>query len=308
MHPVNLLTLQNGERFDGLFFVSSCGKKLDMASKAPLVGQVSYKGRTLSFKIWDSPLQKMINANNLEGLIIQAQGTAETYKDNLELVFSLISFPQEAVDRTQFYRSVDLEQVFGSFVSFVNGSLSPQAVALLQTTFKKANLFDPFKLTWAAKKMHDAQVGGLMNHTTKMLHLAQTLVSNDSRIQPYSDLLYLGIIFHDIGKVMEYAEGGLFTKNAFVGHRTFGVEILISVKSEIITSFGEGFFYRLIDIITGHHGEYADKPATVWGLFVHLIDMLDSQVTGILDRLETNSCGEQSGNKTVWANGDNLVV
>ncbi len=69
-----------------------------------------------------------------------------------------------------------MESVFNSFVQFVNINLTQPAATLLFGVFQKENLFDPFKVTWAGGKMHDAQIGGLMNHTMKMLRLARTLI------------------------------------------------------------------------------------------------------------------------------------
>ena len=57
-----------------------------------------------------------------------------------------------------------------------------------------------------------------------MLRLARTLIENDSRLAPWADLLYLSIILHDIGKVLEI-EDGVYIELSYISHRVLGAEI-----------------------------------------------------------------------------------
>ena len=58
--------------------------------------------------------------------------------------------------------------------------------------------------------MHDAQIGGLLNHTMKMMRIAKVVYQNEPRMEQlenYKDMLYLGVILHDIGKIYEMNYG-----------------------------------------------------------------------------------------------------
>lgn len=71
-------------------------------------------------------------------------------------------------------------------------------------------------------------------------------------------------------------------------------------KEFIYTLYDDDFFYRLLDVIRGHHHAYDIKAKTIYGYIVHLIDMVDSQVTRLMDTLESLQYGEtSSGEKTV---------
>jgi 3'-5' exoribonuclease len=98
--------------------------------------------------------------------------------------------------------------------------------------------------------LHDACVGGLANHVIKMLKLARTLVDNDERLLPYSDLIYVGIVCHDIGKIREFDMGN-HVKNCFISHSEYGCEMMYEIKDYIVSLFDEAFFYRLLSIIRG---------------------------------------------------------
>lgn len=310
MQPIDLSSIKDGEKVSGLLYITDYSKKLDMSSRAPLYGTVHHFGKTVKFKIWDAQLQSIFNSNELVGAIIHAEGVISAYKDNLEVALTTIRFDHGVTDTNLFYKSVDVENVFNRFVDFVNTNLSQQGVAVLTHVFQTEGLFEPFKTTWAGAKMHDAQVGGLMHHTLKMLNIAKTLLENDNRLAEWSDLLLLGIIFHDIGKVFEMDEGGIYTLNSFVTHRTMGVEIITKYKTEISDVYGETFYYHILAIQQGHHGEHGDKPTTIWAYIVHLIDMVEAHVTGFLDKFENGEYKVRNGQKTVWMGTDNpnLVV
>lgn len=311
MEILNFSTLQAGQSVsDVLVYVQSYKKRTYAnGQKSFISGTLSYKGVVLAFNIWDAKLVEIFATNNIEGAIIQVSGDIKTYEGALQLTVTSVHFNHGFTDISQFIKSVNIEDTFKEFVDFVNsGVLSQNALRVLLDIFKKENLFDDFKNSFAGSKMHDAQVGGLMNHTLKMLKITKTIIGNDKRLVPYADILYLGVIFHDIGKVYEL-DLDKYTTNSFVTHRTLGAEIIIKHKEDIINNLGERFYYHLLAILQGHHGEYGDKPTTVWAYVVHLIDMLDSMVTGMLDRVESNDVSKvANGNISVFMRDSYLVL
>ena len=294
--------------YQGLALIHSYDKKLD-DSKRPLNGMLHHKGKFLKFKIWDANLQNMFNQNELAGSIVHIIGKAGSYQGVLDITITGVRFDHGFTDFSQFTKSVDIDAVFKAFGGFINTHLTPKAVNVINTVFINENLYERFKLAWAAMKLHDAQVGGLMNHSLKMLNLAKTMIDNDPRLLPFADLIYTGIIFHDVGKIYELDQMGNYTKTSFAGHRTIGVEMLARNKNVFLENFDEHFYYHILEIITGHHGEeHGDKPKTVWAYVIHFIDMIDSQVTGFMDKLENNEVSEYNGNKALRNHGTNLVL
>lgn len=307
MQPIKLSELSSGDSFSGLVLINSHGVKTDFSSKMPLKGTVVYLGKTMDFIVWDKTLQSIFNTRSFVGVIVLVSGTVTSYKDQLSLTVSSMSLDHGFMNKGAFFKSIDVDKGYGVFDSFVNTNITDSGMYIINEFFENTKLLEQFKTAWAASRMHDAQVGGLLNHTTKMLNIAKTIITNDPRLSPYSDLVYLGIIFHDIGKIKEYGLGGSRTSISFVGHRTFGVEMLTPFKNLFVSVYGEEFYYRLIDIVVGHHGDFNDKPSTVWGYIVHWIDLLESQTTNIFDRLEVNDVDIKEGQKMVWISGDKLV-
>lgn len=276
-----------------------------------IAGNFTNQNDSVSFKVWDLQLVDYLSANDLVGKVVKISGSVGSYQNVLDVKIEAI----EPVDESQFskalfLKSADVDALFKEFTDFVNTELSPNAVKLILGIFKTENLFPRFKEEFAGSKMHDAQIGGLLHHTLKMLKIGKVVYENEPRmntLQFYKDMFYLGIILHDVGKIHEMLFG-VYQENSFVTHRILGIEILVKYKAQIVGLFDENFYYELVSVLQGHHGEFGDAPTTVLAYIVHLIDMLDSQTTGIFDRIESNEVSTRAGNMTVLVNGKYLVV
>lgn len=144
----------------------------------------------------------------------------------------------------------------------------------------------------AAMHYHDNVIGGLAHHSFKMLNILAAVLENIPALRASADLLVLGIILHDIGKIYEYSNLGP-GPYWFSNHRVRGIEFLADHKDEVIAIKNEYFYRQLQAIINGHHGDYADRPSSIAAAIVHYIDTLESQVTGYVENMETLPEGER---------------
>ena len=133
----------------------------------------------------------------------------------------------------------------------------------------------------AAKTMHHARVGGLLEHAVSCLKIARHLAD----LYPVDrDLLIFGAIFHDVGKVRELSwDKGAFaytTEGRLLGHVVLG-ERLISSYINTLPDFPEELRLRLSHILISHQGETEygspERPKTLEALLVHLVDNLDAR-------------------------------
>ena len=267
-----------------------------------VVGVLRNKNSEFSYKSFDNLVVGMFKAGNYTGTLAVIQAEVDSYmNDNYLKILSIVKSSQ--TDVSEFSPSLDCDNLFKDFVAFIQNNLSEKAIKLLNTVFSMTSgdfkLLDSFKYGYAAKKRHDAIRGGLINHTLKGLNILKSIVSNDSRLKEYSDILYVGWIFTDIGKIKEM-ENGVYTKNSFVTHIQFSVEIAYACKNLIVEDMGEAWYYRLISCITGHHGNWGDPPNTVWAYILHLVDMLESRVTTIVEAIDNK-------NYTVMDSGENMI-
>jgi 3'-5' exoribonuclease len=147
----------------------------------------------------------------------------------------------------------------------------------------------------AAKGMHHARIGGLLEHSVNCLRIARSLAD----IYPVDrDILLFGAIFHDVGKVRELSwDAGGFaytTEGRLLGHVVLG-ERLVSQYVAMLPGFPEELALRLSHLLVAHQGETEygspERPKTLEALLVHLTDNLDARAEMYLESTKNVSPG-----------------
>ena len=140
----------------------------------------------------------------------------------------------------------------------------------------------------AAKMMHHACIGGLLEHSLNVVqycHLASKLYSDIDL-----DLLIAGALLHDVGKVEAYELAAAFpmTNNErLIGHIGTGLIIVDRAAREL--DLPEPLLQELLHIIVASHGtrEWGspEPPRTLEAVLLHQFDLLDSRAQGFLDHI-----------------------
>ncbi|HRN67888.1 MAG TPA: HD domain-containing protein [Promineifilum sp.] len=158
----------------------------------------------------------------------------------------------------------------------------------------EGDLAERFAVAPAARSMHHACIGGLLEHTLSMAAIARYL----SRHYPHvdADLLVCGTLLHDVGKAYEYALEEGFARSEdglLVGHIVRGILIIERAAAEL--GFPEAELRRLIHLIASHHGtqEWGSPvvPKTLEAVLLHQIDLLDSRIGGFMDHVSNDAGG-----------------
>ena len=134
----------------------------------------------------------------------------------------------------------------------------------------------------AAKAIHHAFRGGLLEHTVSMLELAVKVCENYRELD--RDLVILGVLFHDLGKL---AELGAMPVNDYtpvgrlVGHIILGRDLLRE-RIAAIDGFPADVALQLEHLVLSHQGrkEFGSpvEPMTPEAIALHMIDDLDSKL------------------------------
>jgi 3'-5' exoribonuclease len=147
----------------------------------------------------------------------------------------------------------------------------------------------------AARTLHHAYIGGLIEHSLSMARLAQLAAQH----YPYvnKDLLLTGALLHDMGKVHEYDTSEAFDfsdDGRLVGHIVRAVTLVERAAAELGT-LSEAEMRQLIHLIASHHGtlEWGSPvvPKTLEAILLHQLDLLDSRVQGYFDHLRSDPSG-----------------
>lgn len=150
----------------------------------------------------------------------------------------------------------------------------------------------------AAKAIHHAYRGGLLEHVVSMMGLAVRLCDHYPELD--RDLVVLGVLFHDLGKLDEL---GAMPRNDYtpvgrlVGHIVLGRD-LVRERVAAIPDFPADFALELEHLVLSHQGkrEFASpvEPMTKEAFALHMIDDLDSKLAVLRDLAA-------AGSGFVWA-------
>lgn len=153
---------------------------------------------------------------------------------------------------------------------------------LFLSVFGDAEIERGFMTSPAARNIHHAWVGGLLEHTLGVARLCMSLA--DSYPELDRQTLLGGAIFHDLGKIQEFSSEFAIEytdEGQLAGHGYLGLEILLPHlrKSRLEPHLAS----HLKHLILSHHGlpEYgATKiPQTREAFILHFADNIDARMT-----------------------------
>ncbi|MDD3127066.1 MAG: HD domain-containing protein [Candidatus Izemoplasmatales bacterium] len=165
---------------------------------------------------------------------------------------------------------------------------------ITETIYQKFQV--DFYLYPAATKFHHAYISGLAYHTFSMLKLAEGFIN----VYPFlnEDLIYAGIILHDVTKIIEFDsyEGSEYTvKGRLIGHITLGsYEIALAARDLGLESSEAALMLEHIVLSHHYYGNFGSpkKPNTAEALVIHFIDDIDSKVCVLGEELNKIKIGD----------------
>ncbi|MBZ5552348.1 MAG: HD domain-containing protein [Acidobacteriia bacterium] len=255
---------------------------------------LSDKTGDLDAKMWD-------NVEEFDPLFdkdhfIKAKGLVQIYRNKPQMTLhKLRRVEDHEVDFMDFFPSTskDVEQMYAELLDVVAGFTQQPLQAVMQELLLDSDVMCRLKRAPAAKSMHHAYLGGLLEHIVSLCRLARLVGQNYQNIN--LDLLLAGAILHDIGKIYElsYERGfGYSTKGQLLGHMVLELEMINGVIARH-PDFPAELKTMLAHLIISHHGEYEfgspKLPMTVEALILHKLDDLDSKIQAMQWMIERDS-------------------
>jgi 3'-5' exoribonuclease len=180
--------------------------------------------------------------------------------------------------------------MFAELRSWIASMTNPHLKGLLEAMFADEVIALAYRTAPAAKSVHHAWLGGLIEHVLSLCHLAKFTAAHYANID--FDLLLAGVILHDIGKIREltYARGfGYSTEGQLLGHIVMGVR-MIDDKLRQVPDFPAPLRDLLMHMILSHHGELEfgspKVPLFAEAVLLHHLDNLDSKMECIRGLVE----------------------
>ncbi|MBI4322514.1 MAG: HD domain-containing protein [Chloroflexi bacterium] len=232
--------------------------------------------------------------------VVKVQGRSQVYNGSLELILERLRLArEEEYDLEDFLPSTerDVAEMVRQLQSVMEGIANPFLADLLRRLFDEETL-ERFARAPAAKVVHHAYLGGLIEHTLEVIKLCETALE----IYPSLDreLLLTAAILHDVGKVREYVYRRCIDfsdEGRLLGHIALGEEVVVSTASQVPGFPGE-VLVKLRHMVLSHHGQYEwqspKRPKTIEACVLHLADYFSGQVAIFASLIKANQTQDTS--------------
>jgi 3'-5' exoribonuclease len=224
---------------------------------------------------------------------IRIQGKASVYLGKMQLVVQDIeAISEERIDLADFLpvsvRST--EEMVSELRQKVDSLADPWLRSLMEAFLSDAPFLQRFSTAPAAKTMHHVYLGGLLEHSLAVANLAQDVCRRYPELN--RDLLMVGALLHDVGKVAELCYERTFDytdEGKLLGHIVMGVE-MVEDRIRQIPDFPASLKILIKHQLLSHHGQYEygspKRPKTLEAVVLNFLDDLDSKINGVRTHIE----------------------
>jgi 3'-5' exoribonuclease len=243
-------------------------------------------------RVWE-PGDPRIAKDFERGDIVKVRGCVSRFDDRVQVkVEQLRKSAAGEADKLDMLPSTtcDVDELWGQLLGFVESFTDPHLKALLTTLLADADLAQAYREAPAAKQLHHAYLGGLLEHVISLLNLADRVAPHYPVL--HRDLLLTGVILHDIGKVRELAWdlGFEYTvEGTLLGHIQMGMELVEKTIADI-PDFPPRLKTLVLHVILSHHGklEFGSPklPMIPEALVLNFIDDLDAKMQAVAAEFE----------------------
>jgi len=283
--------IKEGQTVEDFFLVKDMGRAETRSGKPYLMVTLMDRTGEIAGRIWENADAFLETCE--PGNLIQVSGQAQTYRGVLQLkIDNVLQANKDEADIGLFLQASkkSIEKMAQELIALAKSIQDPLYRKLLLTFFKKSLFFAEFQQAPAAKSMHHAYLGGLLEHTLSVSQLADLLAGFYPALD--RDLLLSGALLHDIGKTRELAFSSFpfdYTdRGRLVGHLVIGTE-MVQDMINTIPDFPEGHATRLQHLILSHHGRYEfgspSLPMISEAFVLNFLDDLDAKLN-FMGRLE----------------------
>jgi 3'-5' exoribonuclease len=199
----------------------------------------------------------------------------------------------------------DVDALWAQLASIVATIADPYLLALARSFLDDPKIASELREAPAARSMHHAFLGGMLEHVVSMLGLCDVIAAHYPQV--HRDLLLTGALLHDIGKLSELSWGNTFDytmEGTMLGHITIGIG-QIDRRIAAIPSFPEPLRILVEHIVLSHHGEYEfgspKLPMIPEAILLHYIDNMDAKMQTIdVEFKKAAAAGKDAAMMTDW--------
>ncbi len=299
--------LTEGARVGDIYLIKSKSSAVTKNGKNYLNLTLQDKTGTIDGKVWDPNSAGIDEFEEKE--YVEIVGDVSSFNGALQVSVKRARIAHEGEYDSKDYLPVsakDVDSMYKELLDIIDRTGNEYLKRLLQSFFIDDEKFIArFKFSSAAKMVHHAFVGGLLEHTLSVTKNCIFFAAQYPRLD--RDLLVTAAICHDIGKTVElspFPDNDYTDEGNLLGHIVMGTQ-MVDEKIRSIDGFPSVLATELKHCILAHHGEYEfgspKKPALIEAVALNFADDIDAKMETFSELLD------KSQNPNDWQGFNRLL-
>ena len=241
---------------------------------------------TIEARMWDQfeNVAKDIQRDDF----VKVQARVELYRNRPQLAVQQLRLAKpEEIDLADYlpHTTADVEKMFAELRGYAESISNPWLKQLVLGLIADPEIARCYKRAPAAKVMHHAFLGGLLEHVISLCGMARRVATHYPELDV--DLLITAAILHDVGKLEElcYERAiGYTTPGQLLGHIVMELETVTRAIDKI-PGFPAPLKTVVQHLLISHHGQYEfgspKLPMIREAMVFHYLDDLDSKLAAV---------------------------
>lgn len=292
-----LLDHKVGEPVDLYLFIKQSTKGVTQQGSPFMSLVLQDKSGDLEAKLWDTGEEQERLYAAAE--IVRVGGEVHEYRGKNQLRIKSIRpvKAEEGITMSDLVPSAEKskEDLMDELMQFFFEMKNPQIQRITRHLIKKHQ--EAFMMYPAATRNHHDYVSGLLDHVVSMLKLSKAVADLYPTLN--KDLLYSGVILHDIGKVIELSgpvAAHYTVEGNLLGHISIMVTEIAKAADELDVSGEEVMLLQ--HMVLSHHGKEEwgspKRPMLPEAEMLHYIDNIDAKMNMLNRAMSKTAPGEFS--------------
>ncbi len=295
IYIADLMGFDEGKGFDSFFLVLAKQQRTTRQNKPYLNLTLGDKSGQIEGRVWE-PGDPRIAKVFERGDLVKVRGSVSRFDDRAQVKVDQLRLALAGeADKTDMLpaTSRDIGELWEALEAGIASLTDPDLKRLVEAVFADRAVTQAFREAPAARQLHHAWLGGLLEHVVSLLGLADRVAAQYPMLD--RDLLVTGVILHDIGKIRELSWDTGFdytVEGVLLGHIQMGVELVEKTIAGL-----PGFPGRLrtlvLHMILSHHGkmEFGSPklPMIPEALVLNFVDDLDAKMQAMASEFERSA-------------------
>ena len=291
----DLMGFDEGRTFDSFFLILAKQQRTTKSNKPYLNLILGDKTGQIEGRVWD-PGDPRIAKDFARGDLVKVRGSFSRYDDRAQVKVDQLRKAQAGeADKMDMLPTTtrDVGALWAQLEASVESLANSDLKRLLKALVDDPAMAQAYREAPAARQLHHAWLGGLLEHVVSLLDLADRVAAHYPLLD--RDLLVTGVILHDIGKLreLEWETGFDYTvEGVLLGHIQMGVD-LVEKTIAGLSGFPDRLRTLVLHMLLSHHGklEFGSPklPMIPEALALSFLDDLDAKMQAMASEFERSA-------------------